>query len=114
MRTSTNTDGTTSRLATRTCPRRNGHAPMSWPGTLTTAGNTSRLSCGVLRRLATTVGKIQTYALYFKGYHRIEHVHPLEGGVLRLKSRHERRPHLPVERAWLFYPRYFAETVLKA
>jgi hypothetical protein len=71
----------------------------------------------LMRRAAATgnnVGKIQTYALYFKGYHRIEHVHPLEGGVLRLKSRHERRPHLPVERAWLFYPRYFAETVLKA
>ena len=43
-----------------------------------------------------------------------EHVHPLEGGALRLKSRHERRPHLPVEPASLFYPRYFAETAVKA
>jgi radical SAM superfamily enzyme YgiQ (UPF0313 family) len=71
----------------------------------------------LMRRAAATgnnVGKIQTYALYFKGYHRIEHVHPLEGGVLRLKGRHERRPYLPVEQAWLFYPRYFAETILKA
>ena len=71
----------------------------------------------IMRRAAATgnyVGKIKTYALYFKGYHPIEHVHPLEGGVLRLKDRHERRPHLPVEPAWLFYPRYFAQTSVKA
>jgi radical SAM superfamily enzyme YgiQ (UPF0313 family) len=71
----------------------------------------------VMRRAAATgnnVGRIKTYGLYFKGYHPIEYVHPLEGGVLRLKSRHERRPHLPVEPAWLFYPRYFTETAMKA
>jgi radical SAM superfamily enzyme YgiQ (UPF0313 family) len=71
----------------------------------------------LMRRGAATgnnVGKIQTYALYFKGYHPIEHVHPLEGGILRLKSRHERRPHLSAEPAWLFYPRYLAETAVKA
>jgi hypothetical protein len=70
-----------------------------------------------MRRAAATgnsVGRIKTYALYFKGYHPIEHVHPLEGGVLRLKSRHERRSQLPVEPAWLFYPLYFAETAAKA
>jgi hypothetical protein len=71
----------------------------------------------LMRRAAATgnsVGKIQTYALYFKGYNPIERVHPLEGGVLRLKSRHERRPHLRFEPAWLFYSRYFAETAVKA
>jgi len=71
----------------------------------------------VMRRAAATgnnVGRTKTYALYFKGYHPIEHVHPLEGGVLRLKSRHERRQDLPIEPAWLFYPRYFAETAVKS
>ena len=71
----------------------------------------------IMRRAAAmdnSVGKIKTYALYFKGYHPIEHVHPLEGGGLRLKSRHERRPDLPLEPVWLFYPRYLAETVVKA
>lgn len=71
----------------------------------------------LMRRAAATgnnVGKIGTYALYFKGYHPIERVHPLEGGVLRLKSRDERRPHLPVEPAWSFYPRYAADTAVKA
>jgi radical SAM superfamily enzyme YgiQ (UPF0313 family) len=71
----------------------------------------------IMRRAAAmnnSIGKIKTYALYFKGYHPIEHVHPLEGGGLRMKSRHERRPHLPVEPLWSFYPRYFAETAVKA
>jgi hypothetical protein len=64
--------------------------------------------------MGNSVGKIKTYALYFKGYHPIEQVHPLEGGGLRMKSRHERRPELPLEPVWLFYPRYFAETAVKA
>src|SRR6516164_9015442 len=71
----------------------------------------------VMRRAAAmdnSVGKIKTYALYFKGYHPIEQVHPLEGGGLRMKSRRERRPDLPVEPSILFYPRYWAETVVKA
>jgi hypothetical protein len=71
----------------------------------------------VMRRAAAmdnSVGKIKTYALYFKGYHPIENVHPLEGGALRIKSRHERRPELPLEPVWLFYPRYFAESGIKA
>jgi hypothetical protein len=71
----------------------------------------------VMRRAAAldnSVGKIKTYALYFKGYHPIEHVHPLEGGGLRMKSRRERRPELPLEPAVLFYPRYVLETAVKA
>jgi radical SAM superfamily enzyme YgiQ (UPF0313 family) len=71
----------------------------------------------VMRRAAAmhnSVGKIKTYALYFKGYHPIEHVHPLEGGGFRMKSRLERRPNLPIEPLWLFYPRYLLETAAKA
>jgi radical SAM superfamily enzyme YgiQ (UPF0313 family) len=71
----------------------------------------------IMRRAAAmenSVGKIKTYALYFKGYHPIENVHPLEGGVFRMKSRRERRPNLPVEPVWLFYPRYIAEIIVKA
>jgi len=71
----------------------------------------------IMRRAAAmdnSVHKIKTYVLYFKGYHPIEHVHPLEGGGLRLKSRHERRPELPLEPVWQFYPRYLAESAVKA
>ncbi len=44
---------------------------------------------------------------------RLENVHPLQGGVLRLKRRSERRPGLPRERWWMFWPRFVVETVAK-
>ena len=31
-------------------------------------------------------------------------MHPLQGGILRLINRHERRSSLPIEPAWRFYP----------
>jgi len=34
----------------------------------------------------------------------VERVHPLQGGFFRLKNRHERRPELPIEPIWKFYP----------
>ena len=36
----------------------------------------------------------------------IEGVHPLQGGFLRLKYRRDRRPGLPIEPVWAFYPKY--------
>src|SRR5262245_59769750 len=71
----------------------------------------------IMRRAVATddsVGRIKTYILYFKGSHRIEHVHPLAGGVDRLRNRRYERANGPVEPAWLFYPNYFARTVVKA
>ncbi|MBV8837763.1 MAG: radical SAM protein [Alphaproteobacteria bacterium] len=50
---------------------------------------------------------------WFKGCLEIENVHPVEGGVLRMKSRRDRRPSLPMEPVWKFYPRYWAETASK-
>ena len=44
---------------------------------------------------------------------KIEGVHPLEGGGVRLKFRHARRPELGLEHPLLFYPRYWGETVVK-
>ena len=43
----------------------------------------------------------------------IERVHPLQGGLLRLKRRSERRPTLPVEPAWRFYPGLVWEFMVK-
>jgi hypothetical protein len=43
----------------------------------------------------------------------IERVHPLQGGLLRLKRRRERRPTLPVEAAWRFYPRLVWDFIVK-
>jgi radical SAM family protein len=50
---------------------------------------------------------------WFKGCLEIENVHPVEGGVLRMKSRRDRRATLPMEPVWKFYPRYWAETAFK-
>jgi hypothetical protein len=47
---------------------------------------------------------------WFRGAIGIEGVHPLECGVLRRKSRRDRRPGLRIEPAFAFYPKYWAET----
>jgi len=70
----------------------------------------------VLRRAMATgasPGKALFYMAWFRGCVGIESVHPLEGGLLRLKFRRDRRPSLLVESAWLFYPKYIIETVRK-
>jgi hypothetical protein len=51
--------------------------------------------------------------LWFAQSLAIEKVHPLQGGFIRLKNRHERRPELPLEPAWTFYPSLLAEFVAK-
>jgi hypothetical protein len=52
-------------------------------------------------------------AVWFGGTMPIENLHPLEGGILRRKIRRDRRPGLPLENPLVFYPRYWAETVIK-
>src|SRR5436190_14513529 len=44
---------------------------------------------------------------------RLENVHPLQGGILRLKHPLERRPGLPRERALIFWPRFIWQTLSK-
>ena len=41
----------------------------------------------------------------------LENVHPLQGGVLRLKHPSERRPGLPRERLWVFWLRFIWHTL---
>jgi radical SAM superfamily enzyme YgiQ (UPF0313 family) len=50
---------------------------------------------------------------WFKGCIEIEGIHPVEGGILRRKVRRNRRPSMPREPVWTFYPNYFAETATK-
>ncbi len=52
--------------------------------------------------------------LLFTHAFRVEKVHPLQSGVLRLMHPRERRPGLPVESAWRFYPRLVGTTLAKA
>jgi hypothetical protein len=70
----------------------------------------------VLRRAmvtGTSPGKAVFFITWFKGCIGIENVHPLEGGLIRLKFRRTRRSGLPLESPWLFYPKFWGETVIK-
>ena len=64
-------------------------------------------ACGMKPR------KIRNIVLGFYGSQAIENVHPLQGGLLRLKHRTDRRPGFPVENPLLFYPGYVWETLRK-
>ena len=44
---------------------------------------------------------------------RLENVHPLQAGILRLKTRSERRPGLAREAGWKFWSRYGWETATR-
>jgi hypothetical protein len=66
----------------------------------------------MLRRAAATGGGISRLAsmiFLFSSMVAIEKVHPLQGGIVRLKYRADRRPSLPREPALTFYPKLAAE-----
>ena len=70
----------------------------------------------ILKRAAAkriSIGKTLFLIIWFYGCKTIEGIHPLEGGYLRRKYRHDRRPGLPLESAVVFYPRYVFELVSK-
>ncbi len=52
--------------------------------------------------------------LWFYLMYKIEHLHPLEGGLFRLKYRRDRRGGMPIEHPLVFYPKYAAEIAKKA
>ena len=58
-------------------------------------------------------GKIMKQALWFYGCQTIEGVHPLQGGLFRRKYRTDRRPGMPIESMFTFYPRYLRDIVHK-
>ena len=69
-----------------------------------------------MRRAAATgvpMGSLVKVLLTFSTTDRLENVHPLQGGILRLKHPSERRPGLPRESAWVFWPRFVWETFRK-
>ena len=70
----------------------------------------------ILRRLAAkkcSFANALRYIVWFMGSLGIEKLHPLETGVIRLKFRRDRRPTMPTEPIWKFYPAYFLETIFK-
>src|SRR5262249_3951280 len=70
----------------------------------------------LMRRAAATgvpMGSLLKVLVSFATMVRLENVHPLQSGVLRLKHPSERRPGLPRERLWVFWPRFVWETLSK-
>jgi len=64
----------------------------------------------ILRRVASTKANASNALFlisWFMGSINIERIHPLEGGFLRRRYRRDRRPDLPLEAAWRFYPRHY-------
>jgi radical SAM superfamily enzyme YgiQ (UPF0313 family) len=70
----------------------------------------------LLRRAAATgvpLGSLVKVLVAFATTVRLENVHPLQGGLLRLKHPSERRPGLPREGPWVFWPRLAWEILHK-
>jgi radical SAM superfamily enzyme YgiQ (UPF0313 family) len=70
----------------------------------------------VMRRSVATnsnAGNMMFLLLWYYAMVALEKIDPLEGGYLRRKYRKDRRPTLPVESPWAFYPRYVADLLYK-
>ena len=70
----------------------------------------------ILRRAQAygiNIWRLAQIILWFAQSLTIEKVHPLQGGFVRLKSRRERRPELPIEPMWRFYPLQTWEIIIK-
>jgi hypothetical protein len=70
----------------------------------------------ILRRAAATncsMSRLVSFLFLFCYSVPIEQTHPLQGGLLRRKYRRDRRPGLPVEPVWSFYPKFAWNFVTK-
>ena len=70
----------------------------------------------LLRRAAATgvpMGSLVKLLVAFAMMVRLENLHPLQSGLFRLKHPSERRPGLPRESIWIFWPRFVAAALYK-
>ena len=70
----------------------------------------------VMRRAVATdcnAGNMTFLLLWYYSCVALEKIDPLEGGYLRRKYRKDRRPTLPVESPFVFYPRYVGDLLRK-
>ena len=70
----------------------------------------------IMRREAAvggSPGKLLTLLMWSYASVVLEGMHPYQGGYLRRKYRLDRRPELPVESAWSFYPRFVGNLIDK-
>ncbi len=69
------------------------------------------LRCGAIHPSKLRI-RVKFLLTFFLPY-TVDHLHPLEGGLFRLKYRRDRRPGMKIESRLIFYPKYFAETAGK-
>jgi radical SAM superfamily enzyme YgiQ (UPF0313 family) len=70
----------------------------------------------IMRRAGATGINLSSLAgtlLHFSQFTPTENVHPLQGGIFRLKFRRDRRSTFAIEPVWAFYPRYLWDTAAK-
>jgi radical SAM superfamily enzyme YgiQ (UPF0313 family) len=70
----------------------------------------------IMRRAEATgggPGKVLTQLIWSYSSVVLEGLHPYQGGYLRRKYRHDRRPPLPVESIFTFYPKYVGGLIYK-
>ena len=70
----------------------------------------------ILRRGGATntpISNLAGWVMAFSSGFPIERLHPLQAGVCRIKRRTDRRPGLPLEPVWAFYPKYLLEMARK-
>ena len=70
----------------------------------------------ILRRSRASginIFRLAQIILWFSSSVAIESVHPLQGGIFRMKTRYERRSSMPVESIWAFFPKRVAEIFVK-
>ena len=70
----------------------------------------------VMRRSVATdsnPGNMTFLLLWYYACVTLEKIDPLEGGYLLRKYRKDRRPNLPLESPFVFYPRYLADLLYK-
>ncbi len=70
----------------------------------------------VMRREAATggsPGKVLTLLMWSYASYMLEGVHPYQGGYFRRIYRNDRRPGLPIESPFVFYPRYISSQISK-
>ncbi len=73
------------------------------------------LEC-IMRRAGATSINLSSLAgtlLHFSQFAAMENVHPLQGGIFRMKFRVDRRPTFAIEPMWAFYPKYLWDTAGK-
>jgi Radical SAM superfamily len=69
----------------------------------------------LIRRAAAAAGPVASLVkllVRFSTADRLEGVHPLQSGLIRCKHPSERRPNLPPESPFIFWPRYVSHTLL--